>query len=382
MPIFSRRNVLIGAAAIAGGGYFLTRKKDVPIGFDLSEQELAGARNLLGAHPAFDSHAHPGRTFVKGAKGLPAKLKLYQALGTFEKKAVADMQIGGMAAAAFATVSDFSVLDVGDHGLAVRRPFEDGEAYAHYQVQIANLNALADTGLVQALSRPSDVLAAHKAGQTGAWFTAEGGDFLEGRTDRVASAYEDGIRSITLMHYRTNALGDIMTKDPVHGGLTQTGAAIVKAMNDAGMVVDVAHASEDTVHGVLGVSRAPVLCSHTHILGDHAPAIPRFISADLAREIAAQGGLIGLWPAGLGITTLSDLIDRAFELIDLVGVDHVCLGTDMDANYKPVMESYRKTPYLVGGLIKRGLGPDDTMKLMGGNLIRLWSDAIAQGGRA
>ncbi len=380
MAVFSRRNILVGGgvlgAAALGGGYFLTRKKEVPIGFSLSKEELQNARAFLKKNLAFDSHAHPGRTFVKGATGLAPKLKLYKALGTFEKKAVADMKAGGMAAASFASVSDFQVLDLGDHGLSARRAFEPGEAFASYQRQIANLKALATNGLVQALYQPDDLARAHNAGAIGAWFTAEGGDFLEGKPERVDKAFADGVRAITIMHYRTNELGDIMTAPPVHNGLTAAGKAVVAAMNDAGMVVDTAHASEDTVRGVLAVSRAPVLCSHTHILGEKMPVMPRFISADLAREIAARGGMLGLWPAGLGISTLSDLIDRAFELVDLLGPDHVCLGTDMDANYKPVMETYRKTPYLVGGLLKRGMSEEDTAKLMGGNIMRLWRDVM------
>ncbi|PHS28281.1 MAG: hypothetical protein COA84_01925 [Robiginitomaculum sp.] len=386
MAIFSRRNVLVGGGVLAagalGGGYYFRARKDVPIGFDLSDSELAAARAFLAANPAFDSHAHPGRTFVRGATGLAPKLKLYKALGSFEKKTVADMHAGGMAASSFATVSDFQVLNLGDHGLSAQRDFAPGESYASYQRQIANLKALASNGLVQPLYVPGDLQAARKAGAIGAWFTAEGGDFLEGKPSRVHSAYSDGLRAITLMHYRTNELGDIMTAPPVHNGLTGAGKAIIKTMNDIGMVVDTAHASEEMVRGILKVSRAPVLCSHTHILGKGVPAIARFISADLAREIAAEGGMVGLWPAGFGIATLSGMVDRAFALVDLLGADHVCLGTDMDANYKPVMETYRKTPWLVGGLLKRGMSQEDTAKLMGGNIMRLWKGAIAQGQNA
>ncbi len=383
MAVFSRRNVLIGGgvlgAAALGGGYFLKHPKKVPIGFDLSDSELETARAFLKENLAFDSHAHPGRTFVRGATGLAPKLKLYKALGTFEKNAVADMKAGGMAAACFSLVSDFQVLNLGGHGLATDRDFKPGEAYASYQRQIKNLKSLASAGLVQALQSPDDLAHAHRAGKIGAWFTAEGGDFLEGKPSRVHSAYSDGLRAITIMHYRTNELGDIMTAPPVHGGLTSAGKEVVRAMNDIGMVIDTAHASEDTVRGVLKASRAPVLCSHTHIKGDHTHEIPRFISVDLAREIAAEGGMLGLWPAGFGISTLSGMVDRAFELVDLLGADHVCLGTDMDANYKPVMETYLKTPWLVGGLLKRGMSKEDTAKLMGGNILRLWRDAIAQG---
>ena len=383
MALISRRNVLIGGglagAAAVGGGYFLSRKRQVPIGFVLSDDELAAARAFLAKNIAFDSHAHPGRTFVRGARHLAPKLKLYQMLGTFEDKAVADMKAGGMAAAAFAGVADFPLLDIGKHGLSARRSFRPGEAFSYYQVQVKNLQALARRGLVAAIKKPADLAQAHKSGKIGAWFTFEGGDFLEGRPERVQTAFADGFRSITLVHYHTNELGDIMTAPPVHGGLTDAGAAVVRAMNDAGMVIDVAHASEDTVRGVLKVSRAPLLCSHTHVKGPDVPDIPRFISAALARAIAADGGLIGLWPAGFGITTLRGMVDRAIALIEIVGPDHVCLGTDMGANYKPVMDSYRKTPWLVGGLLKRGLGEKDTAKLMGGNLTRLWSDVIARG---
>jgi membrane dipeptidase len=381
MAQLSRRNVLIGGgvigAAALGGGYWFTRKKDVPLGFTLSDAELAEARAFLAVYPAFDSHAHPGRTFVRGATGLAPKLKLYKALGTFEKKTVADMREGGMAAASFALVSDFQVLNLGDHGLVAQRDFAPGEAWASYQRQMKNLKALASKGLVQALHHPDDLAKAQKAGAIGAWFTAEGGDFLEGKPSRIHSAYSDGLRAITLMHYRPNALGDIMTAAPIHGGLSETGKTVVQTMNDAGMVVDTAHASEATVRGVLKASRAPVLCSHTHIQSKSMPKTPRFISADLAREIAAQGGIVGLWPAGFGISTLWGLIERAMELVELLGPDHVCLGTDMDANYKPVMETYQKTPWLVGGLLKRGLSQSDTAKLMGGNILRLWREALA-----
>ncbi len=382
MAVFSRRKVIamgvLASAAALGTVYGYKRKKGVPIGFALTDDELAAARAFLQDNIAFDSHAHPGRTFVRGAMGLAPKLKLYQMLGSFEDKAVADMKAGGLAAAAFAGVADFPLLELGKHGLSARRAFRPGEAFAYYQVQARNLGALADRGLVAAIRTPDDLKQAHKAGKPGAWLTFEGGDFLEGKPERVRRAFADGFRSITLVHYHTNELGDIMTAPPVHGGLTQAGVRIVQAMNDAGMVIDTAHASEDTVRGVLNVSRAPVLCSHTHVKGPDVPDVPRFISADLARAIAAQDGLIGLWPAGFGMSSLNDLIDRAFSLIGIVGPDHVCLGTDMDANYKPVLDTYRKLPWLVGGLLKRGLGEKDTAKLIGGNLLRLWSDVIAR----
>jgi membrane dipeptidase len=373
--MISRRKLLIGGAALGGLGalgWWKLRKKPVPIGFEVSREQLAHARSFLNEHVAFDSHAHPGRTFVRGAKGLAPKLKLYQALGTFEKRVVADMQAGGMTAAAFATVSDFHVLDAGKTGLHTHRNFAPGEAWASFVTQNANMRNLVDDGLVYELKSPADLAKARASGKPGAWFTAEGGDFLEGSMERVAEAHGKGLRSITLMHYRTSELGDIITADEVHHGLTPAGKGIIGAMNQLGMMIDVAHASEPTAFGVLAASDQPVMCSHTHIRSAGMPDHPRFISQELATEITQNGGLIGAWPAGIGISTLNGLVDRIFDLIERVGIDHVCLGTDMDANYKPVLDNYRQTPTLVAGLLMRGLSEAETAKVMGGNFVRLW----------
>ncbi|HHL42882.1 MAG TPA: hypothetical protein ENJ42_04630, partial [Hellea balneolensis] len=96
----NRRQVLLGTgtafALLAGLGWLKTRKKPVPIGFEISQYELDRAWQFLHENPAIDIHAHPGRTFVRGATGLKGKLKLYKALGTFEDKTVADMKNGGV----------------------------------------------------------------------------------------------------------------------------------------------------------------------------------------------------------------------------------------------------------------------------------------------
>lgn len=374
----SRRGVILGGAALvaaAGAGWLKFHKKPVPIGFEVSEEELMAARAFLKAHPAIDSHAHPGRTFVRGATGLKGKLKLYKAMGTFEDKSVAAMRAGGAGAASFAAVSDFQILGIGKTGLSAIRDFKPGEALESYKRQIRNLKALQTRGLVTYVTNENALDKVNAAGGIAALLTVEGGDFLEGQAERVAMARADGVQSITLLHYHTNELGDIMTAPPVHGGLTEAGRAVVQAMNAAHMLIDVAHASEDTLKDVLAASTAPLMCSHTHIKGPNVPDIPRYISRELALEIAGAGGVIGAWPAGFGITSLAGYLDRIMELIGIVGIDHVVLGTDMDANYKPVMESYAKMPWLVAGLKKRGLSDVDLAKFLRGNFLRVWAAA-------
>ncbi len=384
MALVTRRRLLLGGSAAllaaTGGAWWLLRQPPAAIGFTYNEDELARAHAFLAAHPVIDAHAHPGRTFVRGAEHVTGMVRLYAWRGTFEQRTVADMRAGGVDVAAFAAVSDFQTLALSDStGLTSARAFEPGEAWASYRRQIDNLNALIASGLVQRIERAEDIAAVHAGRRIGALLTVEGGDFLEGNPERVGEAYADGVRSITLMHYRHNELGDIMTEPSRHGGLTRAGAAVVREMNRIGMIVDLAHASEDTAFGALEASSRPTIASHTHVHQQQADAPARFISPSLATAIAsAGGGVIGAWPAGIGIGDLAGFVDRTLELIDRVGIDHVCLGTDMDANYKPVLDSYAKLPVYVAGLFQHGLAEDAVAKLVGGNFLRVF-EAVQAG---
>lgn len=374
MAIMTRRRVLTGigvaVAAVGAGGYWVARPKPAPLGFAVSPDELAAARALLARHPSFDAHAHPGRSFVDGAENLSGMVWIYAKLGSFEDTTIADMRTGGLTAATFAAVSDFQALGLEGEGLAAVRAFKPGEAWASYKRQIGRMQSLATSGLVHPVRTVADVATARSAGKVGALLSVEGGDFLEGRPERVAEAFADGVRSITLMHYRNNELGDIITGNPVQGRLSDKGIAIVRAMNASGMLIDVAHASEATALGAIDASSKPVIASHIHIHGKTSH--PRFISRDLARAVVEKGGgVVGAWPAGIGISDLAGFVGRTLELVESVGIDHVCLGTDMDANYKPVFDTYANLPHFVAGLTQRGLHEADVAKLIGGNFMRL-----------
>ena len=217
----------------------------------------------------------------------------------------------------------------------------------------------------------ADITSARAAGKVGALLAVEGGDFLEGQPERVARAFSDGVRSITLMHYRRNELGDIITGVRPHGRLTEAGRAVVQEMNRLGMLVDVAHASEPTAQDAVEVSNRPVMASHVHVQG--MARHPRFVSVDLARSITRKGGgVIGAWPAGIGITDLKGYVDRTLELVDVVGIDHVCLGTDMDANFRPVFTDYRQWPLIPAALLARGLHEPEVAAIIGGNFMRVF----------
>jgi len=375
----ARRGALIGVGAVlaaAAAGYQFALKpllhpNPPEVGFNLSDEEQAAARAFMAANPIIDSHAHPGRTFLKGAENLSFKIRLYKMLGgTFEDRAIGDMIAGGVDTAIFNGVADIQLLTLGDGGLTAARGFAKGEAWASYRRQIANLKALAQSGKVTICKTSGDILAAKAAGKRGAVLAMEGADFLGHDAARLAQVYRDGVRMITLVHYHNNTLGDIMTGPVGNRGLTAFGREVVVAMNAAGLMIDMAHASEKTTLDVLAISNKPIVLTHTHI-NTKALSNPRFVSGDVARAVAASGGYIGAWPVGIGETTLAEFIDRIDFLVDTMGEDHVALGSDMDANYKPVLETYRKMPLVVGALMKRGYSEARLAKIMGGNVLRV-----------
>lgn len=346
------------------------------VGFTLTEEELQRAVEFLNLYPAIDTHAHPGRTFVRGAENLTWKLRLYALRGSFESRTIAAMRQGHVAAACFSGVADFPTLDARGGGLTPVREFEPGEAYAYYCAQIDNLKALVIRGDVSLVLAPADLETARSADMIGAILGMEGAEFLEGDLGRVEKSFADGVRVLTLVHYFCGGIiGDVMTSAPVHGGLSSFGRDAVKEMNRVGILVDVSHCSEQTAHDALEVATKPLLITHTDI-EDGNRHNTRFVSEGLARAVAEAGGVVGAWPAGLALHTLGDYVARILELVDLLGEDHVCIGTDMDANYKPVFETYAKMPLLVGELLRRGMPEEALAKLIGGNFLRVFADAL------
>ena len=216
----------------------------------------------------------------------------------------------------------------------------------------------------------ADIESAQADGRMAVLISCEGGDFLEGDLGRLTEARAASVSSLTLLHYRVNEIGDVQTEEPVHGGLTAFGREVVAECNRLGLIVDCAHATFETTLGVLEVSSQPITISHSHL--DHAERHhPRLLSAAQAQAVAGAGGLIGAWPSGVTSTSLDDFADEVARLADLIGVDHVAIGTDMDANYRPVLRSYAEFAELPHLLARRGMSDAETGKILGGNALAL-----------
>lgn len=339
------------------------------LGMALTAQQRAAGIDFLKRHVSVDTHSHPGRFFLKQ---MPDPSPRMIAFGEpFEAAAVADLGAGNVSAALFSAVSDVRLLEQTAAGLKAARDFQPGEAYAGYRQQISELKALVVSHAVAAGLKPADIDSAHRYHKTAAVFAVEGGDFIEDQLQRIDEAFQDGVRAITLVHYHINQIGDIQTESPVHQGLTPLGKSIVLQMNRAGIIMDLAHATFAVTKGVVNASHKPIMISHTNLA---TPALnhPRFITAEHAKMVAAAGGIIGSWPSGFGQNSFADYIDSIKRLVDTAGIDHVAIGTDMDANYKPVLRNYRDWSLIPAALLARGLREDEAAKVMGGNFLRVF----------
>jgi len=337
-----------------------------------SAEELAWATGFLARHTSVDTHCHPGMFFFKDMTPEHPALQKMASVAGFEQRTVTDMTAGGLSLALFATVADIKLIGAGEKGLYAHREFEPGEAYADHQRQMAVLQGMVESGLVAPARTLADTIAAKKASRVAAMFSCEGGDFLEEKGERLQEAWDQGIRSIQLVHYHINQIGDIQTEEPRHGGLTAFGREAVTEMNRLGMIIDLAHATFETTRDTVELSTQPVMLSHSFIAEGEVQH-PRLISMDHARLIAQTGGLIGAWPTGIGNPDFPAFVDHLLRLVDVVGIDHVGLGTDMDANYLPIFTNYRQLPYLPLALRSHGMNEEEIEKVLGGNFLRLFS---------
>ena len=142
-------------------------------------------------------------------------------------------------------------------------------------------------------------------------------------------------------------------------------------MNRVGMIVDVAHATEQVTRDVVDITTRPIILSHT-ALRRTARKYTRFIYADHAKLIASTGGVIGVWPAGRG--GLERWTRRFRRLADLVGPEHLSVGTDMDGLRNTVFDDYGALPDLGATLLAAGFSRKEAAGILGGNFVRMFRE--------
>ncbi len=345
------RRGLLAAGALLGLGASLARPAK-------AEPALNGV--------TVDLHSHAGR--VLGRQGKLDDVPFDDLAG--------DMRTGGMSAICLAIVADKPTTRTVDGRIkAVREP-DPGELYQWGQRAFARLHALVAEQQLAVIATLGDLHRTRTDGP-GVIVTSEGADFLEGRLDRVDEAYEtQRLRHLQLTHYRVNELGDIQTEAPVHGGLTDFGADVVKRCNERGIVVDVAHGTFDLVKRAASVTTKPLILSHTS-LSDKPPPRSRRITVEHARIIAETGGVIGIWPPSSEFPDMESFAEGMARMVGVVGVQHVGLGSDMLGLLVPaIFAKYRDLPWLADALGRTGFSTDEIALLLGGNYLRVFAATL------
>jgi len=216
-----------------------------------------------------------------------------------------------------------------------QRLTHEGQAYSRFLNGLTAMDALLKDNHATRAFNLQDIETAHKNKQPIVIQSVEGSHFLEGKIERLQVAYDRGLRHLGLLHDNDASvpLGDIYTNQPKWGGLTAFGAQVIKECERLGMVVDLTHCDNHTIDMALKLATKPMLISHTGLdtqLGQDPGMArmmrPRLISAMEAKKVADAGGLIGVW------THLSEspleYAKNIRAMVDVVGVDHVCIGTD------------------------------------------------------
>jgi len=350
-----RRFVLTGAPLMCLAAVAAPQQKAA------AQQQQTAARQAIGSVTTVDIHSHAGHILRvrDGSSGLGSVAE--------------PMAEGGMAAACFAIVSDSPTHHVVGGQIHPFRSPEPGELYAHAQRGFKRLHDLIAQEHLAVITNAASLIAA-RGGKPSAIVAAEGGDFLEGQPGRVDEAYERWqLRHLQLTHYRVNELGDIQTEAPEHGGLTDAGAEVIRRCNRRGIVVDVAHGTFELVKRAASVTTKPLVLSHTSLTRWPGPR-SRQISPDHARLIAQTGGVIGVWPPQAIYADLNAMAYGMAKLADVVGVDHVGLGSDMLGLVgQGVFNSYSQLPDLAAALLTAGFNAADVGKILGGNYTRVFA---------
>lgn len=202
----------------------------------------------------------------------------------------------------------------------------------------------------------------------------EGAHALEGDLANIDTLYRAGFRIVGLQHFFDNALGGSLHGESA-AGLTPFGERAVDALLERGMILDLAHSSEQVVRDVLARTDRPLLISHTGFHG-HCPG-PRNISDKLMQAVADRGGLIGVgfWEAAICDPSPKGIASAIRYGIQLVGAEHIALGSDFDGAVVAPFEAIELAA-LTHALIEAGVSHSHIRKVMGGNLIEFLSSAL------
>ena len=251
----------------------------------------------------------------------------------------------------------------------------------------------------------------------------ENGAPIQGDLSRVEYYYDRGIRYITLTHSKTNHISDSSYDEDIQWhGLSEFGKTLIEEMNRVGLMIDISHVNDEAFYQAIELSQVPVIASHSS-LRHFTPGFERNVNDAMLNKLAEKGGVLqinfgssfisqrprdymdlmnnflelkfGQSREGVSeevinearkeffsknkypYATLDEVLDHFDRVINLVGVDHVGIGSDYDGvgDTLPIgLKDVSSYPSLIEGFLERGYSREDIDKILGGNLIRVWKE--------
>jgi membrane dipeptidase len=268
---------------------------------------------------------------------------------------------------------------------------------------------------------PADVRDHFEQGVISLPMGMENGAPIEGDLENLRHFYDRGIRYITLTHAENNHICDSSYADEKQWqGLSPFGREVVGEMNRLGMMIDVSHVTDDTFDQVLELTRAPVVASHSSCR-HFTPGWERNMSDEMIVRLGENGGVlqinfgsaflteaaytqsteffaaVGAYAEENGLTQgdpemeafgeqwwsertknyadVSDVVAHVDRVVELAGIDHVGLGSDFDGvgdSLPTGLKDVSQYPNLIAALMEGGYSDEDIVKILGGNLLRVW----------
>ena len=257
-------------------------------------------------------------------------------------------------------------------------PFKvDGpRAYADLIFDKIDETVLAHSGYIALARNRAEIEANKRADKKSLMIGIENGLALEDDLKNVEHFAKRGIVYITLCHNGDNQICDSARKSAcTHGGVSPFGEQVIHEMNRLGLMVDLSHAGERSFYDALEISSKPIVCSHSNAkaLCD----VPRNLTDEQMKALAAKGGVcqITLYNGFLrtdGKACIDDAMAHLYHAIDVMGIDHVGLGTDFDGDGGvPGLADASELINFTKALLRRRFSEEDMAKIWGGNWLRV-----------
>lgn len=298
---------------------------------------------------------------------------------------------------------------------------DESTAVAHQLIDLVEAMVYRSPEKFAIAKSVADVKAQFKKGLISLPMGMENGSPVQGSMENLKTFYERGIRYITLAHSLSNHIADSSydLRRQWHG-LSPFGKELVAEMNNLGIMVDISHVSDDAFYQAIEISKVPVIASHSS-LRKYTPGFERNMNDDMVKKLGENGGVIMInfgssfvsketqdWRNNLTkqknklikemgedsaevaafdekyrkenpypYSTLSQVLDHIDHVVELIGIDHVGIGSDFDGvgdSLPTGLKDVSTYPNLVQGMLDRGYSRKDIEKVLSGNLLRVWSE--------